>query len=158
MISPALVTLLRKRFALDWHGIHGAAHWTRVRHIGLSLAADTGAQPRVVELFAFLHDSCRKNDDKDPNHGSRAALLAERVNTRVLLLTEVELSLLVQACIGHSDGEVHSDITINTCWDADRLDLPRIGIRPDPTRLCTSRAREPAFMNWAVSFSERNAA
>ena len=27
------------------------------------------------------------------------------------------------------------------CWDADRLDLLRVGIVPDPRRLCTPFAR-----------------
>jgi uncharacterized protein len=32
----------------------------------------------------------------------------------------------------HSDGEVSTDKTIQTCWDADRLDLGRVGIFPSP--------------------------
>ena len=28
-------------------------------------------------------------------------------------------------------------------WDADRLDLGRVGIRPAPKRLCTDAARAP---------------
>jgi uncharacterized protein len=54
-ITPQLVRALRKQFALDWYGTHGVAHWIRVRENGLRLAATTGADPVVVELFAFLH-------------------------------------------------------------------------------------------------------
>jgi uncharacterized protein len=40
-----------------------------------------------------------------------------------------------------------------TCWDADRLDLGRIGIRPKGTKLCTSAARDPAVIEWAYQRS-----
>ena len=30
----ALVKHLRERFAINWHGDHGAAHWARVRNNG----------------------------------------------------------------------------------------------------------------------------
>ena len=59
MDTRRLIPFLRARFRLDWQGIHGSPHWARVRENGLRLAARTGADERVVELFAFLHDSCR---------------------------------------------------------------------------------------------------
>jgi uncharacterized protein len=33
------------------------------------------------------------------------------------------------------------------CWDADRLDLGRVGIQPKPELLCTDTARE--LLPWA---------
>ncbi len=30
----------------------------------------------------------------------------------------------------HSNGAVDADPTVQTCWDADRLDLGRVGIKP----------------------------
>jgi uncharacterized protein len=51
------------------------------------------------------------------------------------------LDLLMEACRGHSDGQLVADVTVMTCWDADRLDLGRVGIRPDPKRLCSDIAR-----------------
>ena len=35
----------------------------------------------------------------------------------------------------HSDGELHMNATIQSCWDADRLDLGRVGKRPYPKYL-----------------------
>jgi uncharacterized protein len=35
----------------------------------------------------------------------------------------------------HNDGELHNDATIQSCWDADRLDLGRVGKRPHPRYL-----------------------
>ena len=148
-----LVTFLRDHFALDWIGIHGAPHWARVRANGLRLAQSTGANIRVVEAFAWMHDSCRMNDDYDPEHGLRAAELARRVNAQFFQLEMVELDLLVQACEGHSEGLLRADITVQTCWDADRLDLGRVGVTPRPDRLCTKAAREPEMISWALGRS-----
>jgi uncharacterized protein len=149
LIPPALIQEVSARFALNWHGIHGAAHWARVRLIGLRLAERTGARRHVVELFAFLHDSCRRNDGHDPQHDSRAAEFAESLRGRVLDIGREDLGSLITACRGHSDGRTHRDATIATCWDADRLDLGRVGIDTDPHRLCTQAAREPDFFEWA---------
>ena len=149
-IHPDLIAHLRSVFALDWHGIHGAPHWSRVRLNGLKLAESTGARGHVVELFAFLHDARRLNDDHDPQHGHRAAQLAGELNGRFYELPPDELSLLQAACRGHSDGHrAGHDVTVLTCWDADRLGLGRVGIRPLPERLCTAAARQPAVLEWA---------
>ena len=39
-----------------------------------------------------------------------------------------------------------ADPTVLTCWDADRLDLGRVGITPRAEKLCTSAACNPAVM------------
>ncbi|HEX7770233.1 MAG TPA: hypothetical protein VF422_09410 [Dokdonella sp.] len=148
-VERELIRVLRTSFALDWTGIHGASHWARVRENGLRLAESTGARANVVELFAFLHDSCRENDHVDPMHGARAAARAHSLAGSVIDIGGEDLSLLVAACEGHSDGAMLADVTVQTCWDADRLDLGRVGIRPDPRRLCTSAARDPRLIEWA---------
>jgi uncharacterized protein len=48
-----------------------------------------------------------------------------------------------------SDGQMEGDVTVRTCWDADRLDLGRVGIRPDPHYLCTEAARDAEVLAWA---------
>jgi len=151
----ALLAHLRLRFALDWYDIHGAAHWARVRAIGLHLAQRTGADPTVVELFAWLHDSCRWNDGTDPEHGQRAAELGAELNGQFYDLEPSRLELLAAACRGHSNGETEGEVTVTTCWDADRLDLGRIGVIPDPARLCNDAARSRATITWAWERSNR---
>ena len=146
VISKKLIKFASAEFRLEWDGIHGAPHWARVRHNGLLLARHTGANTRVVEYFAFLHDLGRKNDHHDPQHGERAAAIAENIAGDLIVVTSAELELLVTACHGHSDGHLVADITVMTCWDADRLDLGRVGIRPDPARLCNPHAREPGLL------------
>jgi hypothetical protein len=38
---------------------------------------------------------------------------------------------------------------VQVCWDADRLDLLRVGIRPNARYLCTEAARLPETLEWA---------
>ncbi|MBK6740483.1 MAG: hypothetical protein IPG64_22915 [Haliea sp.] len=45
LITQRLITFARKEFRLDWDGIHGAPHWSRVRHNGLLLAEQTSPIP-----------------------------------------------------------------------------------------------------------------
>jgi len=148
-INKSLIQLLRDVFPLDWEGIHGAPHWTRVRHNGLKLAPSTGARTDVIEYFAFLHDSCRLDDGQDRHHGPRAVQFAKQIREEHIRLDGSGFELLLAALEGHTGGTVAEDITIATCWDADRLDLGRVHIKPDPRLLMTEPAREPQFLDWA---------
>lgn len=150
-----LMRVVRSQFALEWKGIHGVRHWVRVRDNGLRLAEVTGARRDVVELFALLHDSRRLNDGHDPLHGVRAASFAKQLAGTLFELCSSDLALLMSACRGHSDGLTVGDVTVLTCWDADRLDLGRIGIKPNPTRLCTDAARDRAMLDWAFRRSQK---
>lgn len=149
MLPEPLVAVLRTHYALDWDGTHGWSHWVRVQENGLRLARTTGADLVVVELFAVLHDLRRESDNEDPDHGRRAAVLIERLPAGLLPIEGDRLRTLVEACALHADGGTVGDATTLTCWDADRLDLGRVGIRPDPRLLCTAAARDPGLMAWA---------
>jgi uncharacterized protein len=153
MIDLRLIHLLRGQFALQWTGVHGLPHWTRVRENGLRLAKLTGANEKVIELFAFLHDSRRLNNYIDPEHGLRGAEFARSLAGKAFQLEPRDLELLVTACRYHSDGQKEGDITVQTCWDADRLDLGRVGIEPSPVGLCTEAARDPKMIEWAYQRS-----
>lgn len=154
IITPELVNALREARSLDWQGIHGIAHWLRVRDNGLRLAAANGADPVVVELFALIHDIKRLNDGRDPGHGRRAADFARALHGTIIQLEDDRFEQLAYACAHHTEGLVEAPLTIGTCWDADRLDLGRVGILPDPKRLCTSEARDPEILNWAIHRSQ----
>jgi uncharacterized protein len=155
--SQDLMDVIRKEFRLSWDGIHGASHWARVRNNGFQLAKLTGANVEVVDLFAILHDSKRLNDGVDPGHGRRAAEFAKALQGSLIMLSDQNLELLVFACHYHSDGLTEAEITVQTCWDADRLDLGRIGLRPKARYLCTSAAKEPAMIEWAFRRSRQAA-
>lgn len=150
-----LFQFLRGCFALDWRGIHGAPHWARVRLNGLRVAQHTGATIEVVEYFALLHDCRRQHDGRDPDHGRRGAELAHSLRGSLVLLPDSDFERLHYACVHHSAGLTEADVTVQTCWDADRLDLGRVGIRPHPSRLCTSAARSPAMIERAYRASVR---
>ena len=151
-----LLGAIRCQYRLSWHGIHGVGHWARVLDTGLRLASVTGADPEVVSLFALFHDACRANDGIDPDHGARGAGLAASLLRAHFVGRPGQLRLLVRACCGHTDGTVEDDHTVATCWDADRLDLLRVGIRPSPHRLCTEAARDPATLAWANDRARRD--
>jgi uncharacterized protein len=155
VLERELIHVIRKQFALSWKGVHGAPHWARVRVNGLRLSETTGANTEVVELFAFLHDPQRVNDYDDPNHGNRAARFAEMLAGRLFELDQADLENLLTACRGHGDGLSEGNATVLTCWDADRLDLGRVGIKPRPECLCTVAARDPAMLEWAYRRSVR---
>jgi uncharacterized protein len=127
-----LLKTILNQFRISKQGVHGPAHWARVRYHALMIGKNCGADLSVVELFAFLHDSQRINEFTDPEHGARAAEFARSLNGAFFSLDTNQLELLCTAISGHSGGEIHADPTIQTCWDADRLDLGRVGIKPDP--------------------------
>lgn len=150
-ITPPLIARVMDGYRLGLSGIHGPGHWRRVRANGLALAARTeGADAELIELFALLHDSRRLNDDHDPEHGPRAAALARDLAAAALLtLDTARLDLLAEACARHTDGGTTADPTIGCCWDADRLELSRLRIRPNARYLSTTAALDPALQRTA---------
>jgi uncharacterized protein len=146
---PLILYAVLEEYALPWDGDHGIAHWARVLENGLRLSEETGANVEVVRLFAVLHDSQRLSEATDPDHGPRAAEFARELRGFMIDLPDHEFRLLHRACAGHTHERTHPDITIQTCWDADRLDLGRVGITPHPSRLCTEAARRPEMIRWA---------
>lgn len=147
-LQPVLTAILES-YPLPLDGYHGVAHWARVLENGLRLAEQTGANVEVVTLFAVLHDSCRVNEGSDPGHGQRAGEFAASLRGRVFELADPDFQVLRQACDGHTRERNHPDVTIQTCWDSDRLDLGRVGIMPHPRLLCTEFARQPETIRWA---------
>lgn len=137
-----LINFIRQQFKLDWRGIHGPSHWGRVETRGLTLCEQTGADSTVLTLFSLFHDSCRLTDYSDPLHGARGAALAQSLRGVLFEATDVQMNLLTQACNDHSTGLTFADITVQVCWDADRLDLVRVGTRPLPQYLCTEAAKQ----------------
>ena len=113
----------------------------RVLHNGRLLAGMESANLSVVELFCMLHDTHRRNERRDPSHGRRAARYAQPLRGVWFDLSDKEIELLTKALKYHSDGYTEADITVQVCWDADRLDSGRVGIKPAPHRLCTASAK-----------------
>jgi uncharacterized protein len=148
--ATRLVDAVLERSTGKDSSIHGESHWKRVAAAGLTLLPETpGAAPALVFLFALFHDSMRLNDGRDPLHGPRGAALARELHGGPFDLQDTEMDLLEFACEEHTNGGVSSDPTIGCCWDADRLNLWRVGIRPDPRWLSTEAARSEERIGWA---------
>ncbi len=120
---------------------HGPRHWSQVmRNVERIHAARPDTNLAIGRAFAVLHDCCREDEYGDPEHGERAAkwivqmVLEEPQFSKALDaigMTNDLFDKLLTAIAGHNRGEVSTDATIGMCWDADRMDLPRVGIVPD---------------------------
>ncbi len=128
-----IISAILEEYALPVNGDHGVTHWGRVLENGLRLSEETGASVEVVSLFAVFHDSRRVNECTDPDHGQRGADFAAELRGQLFDLADHEFNLLYRACVGHTHERTHPDISIQTCWDSDRLDLGRVGITPHPS-------------------------
>ena len=134
-------------YALPIRGYHGIVHWARVLENGRRIAHANGADHEVVKLFAIFHDSRRINEDDDEGHGLRGAELAQSLRGSLVHLDDERFDRLFEACRLHTEGLTTNEPTLQACWDADRLDLGRVGITPSPERLCTDTAR--SLLGWA---------
>ncbi len=146
--DPAeILRVILSDYPLRVFGDHGVTHWARVLENGLAIAERTGADRDVVMLFALFHDARRLSEWDDEGHGLRGGVLARTLRGSLVHLDDARFELLYEACRLHADGHTDGDVTLQTCWDADRLDLGRVGITPEPTLLSTSAARE--LIGWA---------
>lgn len=150
-----LFDIIKSQYKLDINkGYHGVTHWNRVAKIGSELAKMTGANPEVVDYFSLLHDCCRENEDKEPEHGYNAVVFCIK-NKSLIELADKDFGRLMVAIGGHPGGMISKDMTIATCWDADRLDLGRVGQIPDKLYLSTRQASIPDFYEWATKLHQR---
>lgn len=116
--------------------IHGYNHWKNVEKIGHYLADRNGADKTIISFFAFLHDIGREKELNEPRHGEKSVEIIKKFFK--LKLNAAQYEKLLIAISEHDKVDAKSnDITIQTCWDADRLDLPRVGIFPDSKLLYT---------------------
>ena len=111
------------------------------------------ASLQIVEMFCLLHDTQRHNEKRDPEHGARAADYAHSIQGKCSDPSSADMELLDEALRYHSDGYTEADITVQVCWDADRLDSARVGIKPVTHRLCTNSAQLPEVLEAAYQRS-----
>lgn len=125
------------------HSCHGPWHWEKVEKNGIAIAKQTpNCDPLVVQLFAILHDCKREHDGDDDDHGKRASIFAKELfDKNELVISKQQLEILIEACDLHNDGKISNNPTVGACWDADRLDLTRVGIIPDKNLLSTEAGK-----------------
>ena len=123
-------------------GLHGLAHWLRVKKNALKIANCNGADKELCILFALFHDCQRANEGQDPYHGPCAAkLVATLNNSDMFSISNSQMQTLVHAIKYHTEVLYDSDPTVGACWDADRMDLGRVGVVPDYRLLNTDYAK-----------------
>lgn len=144
---PAIMRAIISGYRLPLLGYHGVIHWARVFENGQRIAELHGADRDVVGLFAVFHDARRINESRDDGHGLRGAELARSLRGTLIHLEDERFDALFEACRLHTNGLTTGDPTLQACWDADRLDLGRVGITPRRDRLCTDAAR--GLLSWA---------
>jgi uncharacterized protein len=150
--------LVSNQFSLDLYSAHGPAHWSRVERNALLLARRTGADETVVRLFALFHDSRRHSENHDPQHGKRGATLAAEMRGKYFQISDEAFAKLIHACTWHTAEDHHADPTIGTCYDADRLDLGRVGVIPHESFISTDFGREIARFGSIQPFVEEESA
>lgn len=153
--------LANERFVLDHNGFHGKSHWARVFINAMTLCDYYNTDKTIPSLFSFLHDCCRENEGDDPTHGLRAASYADYLYSKDLLpISMLQHNMLTAAMKLHSDGDtgIGMPLAIQICWDADRLDLGRVGKIPDRRYLCTEAAKLDSIMTPAIrrSFNQKS--
>jgi len=152
---PDIVQIVKDQFKLDLHGDHGTFHWEQVEKIGQHLEKHyPSVDLEIISLFAYLHDSKVENEYHDPYHGKRAAKFVRELYSKgVLKVFQSQYKKLEFACLHHSDPKkVSDDITVQICWDSDRLDLWRVGVIPDPQYLNTRIGKQKDTIEWALRF------
>jgi len=146
MIKPEILALLQEHSAFFNSPVHGINHWQTVEKNGHYLANFNAADKKVISYFAHFHDCMRENEHEDKKHGLRGAQFAEE-HREIIELTDIQFKQLTDACKGHTYGKRPECVTINTCWDADRLDLGRVGIQPNAAFLHSAEAKRIADCN-----------
>ncbi len=147
MTVRTLKQYIREHYDIWSSPIHGVDHWQRVWEFGRSIGWTTDADMEVVEYFAFLHDSQRWDEGTDLAHGPRAAMFAIQ-HRELFELSHSQFRVLIRAVSGHTAAmpgcAAAQNPTLAACWDADRLDIGRVGLTPDPRFMFTDMAKELA--------------
>ncbi|HBG14571.1 MAG TPA: hypothetical protein DDW96_04515 [Synergistaceae bacterium] len=122
--------------------LHGIPHLRRVAILSGRLSKAVGEDVESAVVMGFLHDSARKNDGNDIEHAHDSAILARELIER--FFPHLDVDRICDAIEGHADGEVTKDPLTACLWDADRLELKRIGRTIDTELLSTKVAKRLA--------------
>lgn len=137
---------------------HGITHWRNVEAFGLMIADEyPSADTDVIRWFAYLHDCQRGTERPFEEHGHTAAAFISGIRKTFLKdLTDAQIKTLKHACKHHTTKRRTKDLTADICLDADRLDLNRVNIKPDPKRMATEVGARFAQMSKAELESRKD--
>ena len=132
--------------SLDPMGPHGPVHWFKVYRNCQDI--DTMIYENRDEnrdwfywCFAMLHDCKRTSEQADPAHGIEAAKMVpnDKSQFNISLARAIKLHQMGQTM---DETAPLGDMRIGICWDADRLELVRVGIMPDPKYMSTDIGKQ----------------
>lgn len=157
--NPREIVQILRPLALMESSIHGVAHWARVHRFGAHLVRRMElpqSYRECVSVFAWTHDLARHDDSGGREHAIAGARYLDKVIPVAFpALTPSQVSIIRTAIYYHSHGYAADEAQYNgwfdglegersqildtmaCCWDADRLDLLRLEIEPDPYRMST---------------------
>jgi uncharacterized protein len=140
-----LIQRLKQDNLFYYSELHGRKHYANVMRAGLELAAHYNFNPKLFKYFAYLHDSCRHNENYDPNHGPRASEYINEIKDLIDLCT-VERWQLQSACALHTSAKPWDNkkytLFEKCAFDADRSDIGRVCLEVDPKYLFTQKGKE----------------
>ena len=153
VVTQPYVDFLARQYQLNHNRCHDIEYWFRVIINGRLIAADI----EVIEHFALLHDMVRKDEKWGSLHGNRSVQFALSLSGSWIKLNRFQMQQLTEACRDHSMGHLSKDLTIQACWDADRLDVGKLDNMPNHTYPATNIASDPKFVKTAIERAkERN--
>lgn len=124
-------------------GLHGIEHVRKAAENARILA---GAEcPDFYDdavLGAYLHDIGRTEDGAGNLHAISGAKIAEKMLKKHW--SHLDCERIVYAIRYHADGLVSDDPLVGAIWDADRLELGRVGIPMSAVKFSTKTAKEMA--------------
>ncbi|SFG66301.1 hypothetical protein [Neptunomonas qingdaonensis] len=150
-IQKDLMQAIISSFKLDLDGLHGINHWARVYINGKIITDLHGINGEVVELFSIFHDSMRLSESIDKCHGYRGAEFAKSLRGKYFELSDRDFDLLYKACKFHTYPIKIDNIVIQSCWDADRLDLGRYGLPLNKNFIAPSTVENLKIINEAYT-------
>ena len=161
LLTPSKILPYITPMAKHNSSLHGVAHWTRVHRYGLLLADSLelpDTEKLAIALFGWTHDLARTDDAGGNVHAYDGAKYVQVVTDNLFRdFPNTTLDVVKVAIRYHSDGmnteeaihelaiTEHSNWSresvlnvIGCCWDADRLDLLRLGIVPNESKMSTA--------------------
>ena len=122
-------------------GLHGLNHVKRVVENAKTIAKNECPNHYDdIVMGAYLHDIGRVND----NGGNEHALQGFEISKQLLAKywPHLDHRKILTAIKEHADSLITDDPLIGSIWDADRLDLTRLGIKINPELLSTKTAKK----------------
>ena len=128
--------------------VHGMGHLRRVSSTAGRMAAILDEDIESAVVGGFLHDCARTDDGGGTSHAHSSAQLAKDI--MITCYPHLDIARLCRGIAQHADGMITDDPLIGCVWDADRLDLSRLGIEVDLDLLSTFVARRLVMLQRSV--------